>query len=261
MQALYRLPEETPARKGVATADIASKLTVLENISKLKDFCVPFFKNLMKEMSELLKKCLGSGISGDETDARNYLVIFEEYFVHSVHRKIVENSIIFIELQEILEGEGIKVGFIGNFFDKYWENLRQFIQDMIAWSIDNEKKEWSKEGVKENLLEGWALLQEKHIMNKYLSSITWKYPILYKELANIANEVHLYLIKGTKYHHYDFSLMKQQLIKELVPLAQHYYTHCSHHYAAWEKRVSDLTKSPPPVDSPNYPLGVVVAVL
>lgn len=46
---------------------------VLNNLMKLKDFCIPFYKNTLKEMSELLKKSLVIGQSVDERDPKAYL--------------------------------------------------------------------------------------------------------------------------------------------------------------------------------------------
>lgn len=46
---------------------------VLNNIMKLKDFCTNYYKNTMKEMSELLKKSLVIGQSADEHDPKSYL--------------------------------------------------------------------------------------------------------------------------------------------------------------------------------------------
>lgn len=46
---------------------------ILNNITKLKDFCIPFYKNTLKEMSELLKKSLVIGQSAEERDPSAYL--------------------------------------------------------------------------------------------------------------------------------------------------------------------------------------------
>jgi hypothetical protein len=96
---------------------------VLVNINKLKDFRSTFYRNNLREMSELCKKCLNIGQSEDEKDVKNHLLVFEEYFVNSLHKKMVEISIIFIIFEEIIEKDSIKTGLNTNFFEKYWENL------------------------------------------------------------------------------------------------------------------------------------------
>lgn len=45
--------------------DIFNKITILNNINKFKDFCLTFYRNTLKEMSELCKKCLVIGHSSE----------------------------------------------------------------------------------------------------------------------------------------------------------------------------------------------------
>lgn len=47
-------------------------------------------------MSELIKKCLNIGLAEDEKDPKNYLLIFEEYFKNSVHKKIIDIGTVFV---------------------------------------------------------------------------------------------------------------------------------------------------------------------
>jgi hypothetical protein len=48
---------------------------------------------------------------------------------------MVEISIIFIVFEEIIEKDSIKTGLNTNFFEKYWENLIEFIKGLLTWSI------------------------------------------------------------------------------------------------------------------------------
>jgi len=56
--------------------DILNKIHILNNINKFKDFFLNFYRNTLKEMSELCKKCLTIGQSTDEKDLNNHLMIF-----------------------------------------------------------------------------------------------------------------------------------------------------------------------------------------
>lgn len=87
-------------------------------------------------MSELLKKSL---VSSQGDDARQ-LSVFEEAFSNNARKKIVECSMIFVTLQELLEKSNTRTSFIANFFEKYWENLIGFVRDLLNWSIDNDTK-------------------------------------------------------------------------------------------------------------------------
>jgi hypothetical protein len=75
-----------------------------------------------------------------------------------------------------------------------------------------------------------------------LASIFWKYPIIYNQLASVSDSMHLLLIKSTKYHYYDFSSLKEKLIRELCPLAEVYYRHSSSFYQSWSSKIQELMK-------------------
>lgn len=74
--------------------------------------------------------------------------------------------------------------------------------------------------------------------SRYLSCLHWKYPALIEQLASTANEVHLYLLTNTRYHHYSFVQMKEMLMKELLPLSQLYYRQVNAFYANWQSRIN-----------------------
>lgn len=71
--ALSKIPGVQSSKRAELEKDIMGKFMILNNIAKLKDFCIPFYKNTLKEMSELLKKSLVIGQSADENDPKNYL--------------------------------------------------------------------------------------------------------------------------------------------------------------------------------------------
>jgi hypothetical protein len=108
--------------------------------------------------------------------------------------------------------------------------LIEFFKGLLTWSIENDPKEWARDKLPENLFESFALIDSKGKINRYITSAIWKYPTIYEELASVSNEVHLFLIKNAKYHHYDFSIMKEKMIRELIPLCQLYYKHTTHFY-------------------------------
>lgn len=74
---LNKIPEEINNKNKDVEKEIVGKFIILGNINKLKDFCIPYFKNNLKEMSELLKKSLAIGQVSDEKDPKHYLTIFE----------------------------------------------------------------------------------------------------------------------------------------------------------------------------------------
>jgi hypothetical protein len=43
-----KIPKENGTKREEIEKDISNKLAILSNLNKLKDFCVPFFKNIVK---------------------------------------------------------------------------------------------------------------------------------------------------------------------------------------------------------------------
>jgi len=73
---LDKIPLLNVSRREEMEKDIINKFVVLSNIIKLKDFCITFYKNKLKEMSVLVKKSLNIGQSADEKDPKTYLQVF-----------------------------------------------------------------------------------------------------------------------------------------------------------------------------------------
>jgi hypothetical protein len=63
---------------------------------------------------------LNIGLAEDERDPKNYLLIFEEYFINSVQKKIIDIGTVFVIFEEIIEKNNIKTSLNTNFFEKYW---------------------------------------------------------------------------------------------------------------------------------------------
>ena len=58
---------------------------------------------------------------------------------------MVEISIIFIIFEEIIDKDNIKTALNTNFFEKYWDNLIEFMKGLLTWSIENDPKEWARD--------------------------------------------------------------------------------------------------------------------
>lgn len=87
------------------------------------------------------------------------------------------------------------------------------------------------------------MLESKGLINRYLTSIFWKYPIIYNQLTSVSDSMHLLLIKHTKYHYYDFSILKEKMIRQLCPLAEVYYRHSNSFYENWNSRLQQMVKN------------------
>ena len=53
--------------------DILNKIYILNNLQKLEDFCIPFYKKSLKDMSELLKKSLSVGQHSELKDPKVHI--------------------------------------------------------------------------------------------------------------------------------------------------------------------------------------------
>ena len=172
----------------------------LVNLGGLRDFVAGFFKGILTEMGDRVKKIFQQNIQELDGSLEKSLMPF-----------VILNakSLIFFEetLSRYRKNSQAATANIPNLFIKFWEKFCEAWTESISWARKDQ--------------------ESRNPPKSRASTLYWQYPTIVYHCSRMCALLHQFLLEETAYNLYPFAKLQEKLmVNGLISLASSYHKAC-----------------------------------